>query len=223
MVTDEVLRQAAWEACMKMNDHLPKPEDCQHDFSKRFLRKMKKLLFRADHPALCRVLRSAACVALVLLLGFGSVLCVSAEARAAVMDWVRQQYESFYEYVFPGTGGTSEPKHYQPGWMPEGYELVTSIEDETGVDYVYCDSEGQMAVFSYYFDPESLKLYIESVEGEYREVEVNGFRAELYLAKDDSSAGDLIWIDENTGIVFCVSAPGGEEVLLKIAENIVEK
>ena len=136
MVTDEVLRQAAWDACVKMNDRLPKPEDCRHEFSQRFLRKMKKLLFRAAHPALCRVLRSAACIALVLLLGFGSVLCVSPEARAAVMDWVRQQYESFYEYVFPGTGGTSEPKHYQPGWMPESFAFVTSIEDDVQVAYL---------------------------------------------------------------------------------------
>ena len=44
MLSEELLKQAAEELALAMNESLPKPEECQHQFSEEFERKMQLLL-----------------------------------------------------------------------------------------------------------------------------------------------------------------------------------
>ena len=44
MLSEELLKQAAEELALAMLDSLPKPEQCQHQCSEKFERKMQMLL-----------------------------------------------------------------------------------------------------------------------------------------------------------------------------------
>ena len=44
MLSEELLKQAAEELALAMNDSLPKPEQCQHQYSEEFERKIQLLL-----------------------------------------------------------------------------------------------------------------------------------------------------------------------------------
>ena len=44
MLSEELLKQAAEELALAMNDSLPKPEQCQHKLSEEFERKIQLLL-----------------------------------------------------------------------------------------------------------------------------------------------------------------------------------
>ena len=44
MLSEELLKQAAEELAFALNDSLPNPEQCQHQFSEEFERKMQLLL-----------------------------------------------------------------------------------------------------------------------------------------------------------------------------------
>ena len=44
MLSEEMLTQAAEELAQAMNESLPKPEQCQHQFSDKFEAKMRALL-----------------------------------------------------------------------------------------------------------------------------------------------------------------------------------
>ena len=44
MLSEEMLKQAAEELAHALNESLPKPEQCQHQFSERFDTKMRALL-----------------------------------------------------------------------------------------------------------------------------------------------------------------------------------
>lgn len=44
MLTGELLKQTAEELALVMNESLPKPEKCQHQFSEEFERKMQRLM-----------------------------------------------------------------------------------------------------------------------------------------------------------------------------------
>ena len=43
MLSEEMLKQAAAELAHALNESLPKPEQCQHQFSERFEAKMRLL------------------------------------------------------------------------------------------------------------------------------------------------------------------------------------
>ena len=44
MLSEELLKQAAEELAIALNESLPNPEQCQHQFSEEFERKMQLLL-----------------------------------------------------------------------------------------------------------------------------------------------------------------------------------
>ena len=44
MLSEELLKQAAEEWALALNESLPNPEQCQHQFSEEFERKMQLLL-----------------------------------------------------------------------------------------------------------------------------------------------------------------------------------
>ena len=54
MITDEMLAQAAAELADAINESLPDPSECNHQFSPRFERKMKRLIHGTNHPIMYR-------------------------------------------------------------------------------------------------------------------------------------------------------------------------
>ena len=64
---------------------------------------------RKSKPQFNTWLSKIACFFLAVLLTGSAVLTFSVEARAAFFGWVRQQYESFYEYFFEGEAVVNEP------------------------------------------------------------------------------------------------------------------
>ena len=98
---DDLFRQVLLDAVLQEESDLMK-ELPDHDFSPDFNRKMKKKLHRADHPIRYRVLQTAACFFVAIVLLGGSVLTFSAEARDAFMSWVREMYETWFVYRYTG-------------------------------------------------------------------------------------------------------------------------
>lgn len=181
---------------------------------------MKRLIYRTNHPVQHRILRSVASILLVILLGFSSVLAVSVEAREAVFGWIREQYESFYEYFFEGQPEDEEPTAYYPKWMPDGYEYETTFEIDGGEVLIFLNPEGAIAQFTYSTSPDNMVFLIEEVDCEHRIVSVNGMNGDMYVPYDDTLAREVVWVSNDSNTIFCVSALIAEDDLLKIAENI---
>ena len=223
MITDEMLVQAAAELADAINESLPNPSECSHQFSPRFEKKMRRLIRKSHHLIFYRTLRTVASIVLVILIGFGSTLAVSAEAREIVFGWVKQQYENFYEYFFEGEVEPTEIAKYQPGWMPEGCEFVTSYETAGGEVYIYTDAEETLIQFSYTSDPNSESVYVDGVGYTKEVVAVNGFQVEVYISQAENETNSIIWKDESGVILFTASGNFDQKTLIKIAENIEKK
>lgn len=223
MITDEMLAQAAAELADAINESLPSPSECTHQFSPRFEKKMKRLIRKSYHPIFYRTLRTVASVVLVILIGFGSTLAVSAEAREVVFGWVKQQYENFYEYFFEGNIAPTESEKYQPGWMPEGCEFVTSYETAGGEVYIYTDTEDTLIQFSYTSNPNNENIYIDGVNYSKEVASVNDLPAEIYMSQNENETNSIIWKDDSGVILFTASGNFDQETLIRIAENIEKK
>lgn len=223
MITDEMLAQAAAELADAINDSLPNPSECNHKFSAKFEKKMKRLIRKTNHPVLYRTLRSAASIVLVIMIGFGSILTVSAEAREIVFGWVRQQYESFYEYFFEGEVETTEAAKYQPGWMPDGCEFVTSIETDGGEIQIYTDDQGTLIRFSYTSGTADEKVSVDGVGYEKEIVEIHGSIAEFYISPNENETNSMFWTSEDGSVLFAISGNYDKDTFIRIAEHIEKK
>lgn len=223
MISDEMLKQAATELAMAMNESLPDPEECTHQFSPEFEKKIKRITRRANHPILYRSLRNVASVLLVIAIGFGSVLAISPEVRAAVFGWVKEQYQSLYEYFFEGDSVPLETATYYLGWLPEGCEFVTSYETSGGEVYIYSTRQNSIVQFSYISEPDDEKMYTDGVEIDTKSVIINGCPGEIYISQDEKDTNSIIWTDTSQMILFSIYGNYDEETLVKMAENILKK
>ena len=223
MITDEMLEQAAAELAEAINSSLPAPDKCSHHFSVSFERKMKRLIRKNSHPMVYRTTQAVACIILALCISFGSLLALSPKARAMVYSWIRQQYESFYEYFFVEEGSSSENAQYSPQWIPQDYSLVSSQEIISGERYIYSNGQGNTFLFSYMNATNSSKLYVEGVEYEQCTVSINGQSGELYISHDPEDSSILVWMDSNTGTLLYLNALLDKESMIFFAENVLLK
>lgn len=220
-LSDESLRRAASSLREARLAAQPPLEEYEHEFSPRFEQAMAQLMRKGPRKAVWRKAVSvAASLLLVLLIGAGAVLTFHQEARASFATWLREQYENSIIYRFWGGGDTSEFPTYQIGWMPEGFELLQEFNEERLYIAVYQSiDDGQQVVFAYTFGTEWNELTIWGDLENSERLTIQGFPGE-YVPFDYKVGGDLVWIDENSQIVFTLSAALEKDIIIKIANSI---
>lgn len=167
----------------------------------------------------------AACLAFII--GFGILMAVSTEARAAIWGWVREFAGGVhYKYFFEGdeieTSEEVEVLKYYPGWLPEGTEYVTTIEEIGGEIHIYTNENDALIRFSYSTDTKSA-TYIDGVEYTQKSVTVNGCQGTIYLAPSEEQTNSIIWTDDSIPVIFFFAADCSEEDLIRVAENVQVK
>lgn len=226
MITDEMLESAAGELENAMLAEMPDPKACQYEFSARFERKMKKLIYRADHPFIANLgFRIAAVILAILLLG-GSVLLVSEDARAAFVGWISEKRAdgSFYYTYYNDFQPEGVPTHFRLESVPEGYTLWKHNTGGYGESFVYINDGGtRLLSFSYYIIRENSAgaLSISRTTSVHKEVLVNGRHADLLLKDKSIDSSNIVWTDYDGAILFCIGGYLDEEELIYMAEHIV--
>ena len=220
MIDDEQLAQAAAELANAIYESTPTSEVPAHQFSKRFEKKMARLIQKTKHPTLYRFLRTAACFILILTIGFVSVITVNAEAREFIEGWVKEQYKSFSRYFFPNDAEPNEPVKYQLGWLPDDCEFVTSFEIDGGETYIYTDEQETLIHFTYISETNNTQAFVSSDGYVTKSVLVSGYPGDLYLANNPNDTSTIVWINTDKNVLYIVSGDFNAEELIKIAESI---
>lgn len=219
MISDERLCEAAQQAEKALLASLPDPEECKATFSPGFERKMKKLVKRTDHPIAYWVQKSVACFLLIGLLGGGSVLALSTEARAAFVGWIQEVYETWFVYKYEGKD-YEFPKdtEFQITWLPEGFvEVARSASEDQNYTF-FQDENFNSITFLYTRSMESVNLYIEKSGVEVQTVQIGHLHGDLYLDQQSDGANALVWCDRN--VLFWLHGNCSGDALIKIAESI---
>ena len=220
MIDDEQLAQAAAELANAIYESTPTSEVPAHQFSKRFEKKMSRLIQKANHPILYKFLRAAACFLLVMTIGFGSIMTVNAEAREFIAGWVKEQYKSFTRYFFSNEAESTESVKYQLGWLPDGCEFVTSFEIDGGETYFYTDERETLIHFTYTSDTKTTQVFVSSDGYTIESVLVNGCPSDIYIAKNAEETNTIVWMNADKNVLFIISGDFTADELIKIAESI---
>ena len=189
-------------------EELPSEEILSEDealtFSPAFERKMKKLIRRADHPIRYRIAQAAACLLLAVLLSGCTVLAVSPEARAAFVGWVRELSEGWSVYHYFGEKKDSLGDIiYRPTWVPDGYEGVLEYSDPWNVNIGY-----------------QMEAQVKSDGVEVKHILIGGHSADLYLDPEPGTANVLMWMNDEAGALFTISASFSGDEIIKMAESV---
>ena len=230
MLTDAILREATAEAERFRLSLVPEDGE-PHEFSKRFRRKMEKLIRRANHPIRYQVMRTAAAVALVIVTLFGAVMAVSPEARAAVIGWIKETFGVYVQYsnddVYGNKGADSNndiPKvtkaEYHLAVVPDGYRKMNVIDKIDGKIYVYANDHGEIIQFTYSHGTKNDSLFIKTENYEKYPDFVDALQADIYLATNENEPSIIVWQDPNAGVLFHIFAMMDRVELINIAETV---
>lgn len=225
VLSDEELKQAAASVRQSLLDSLPAPSQCEYEFSDTFQVKMKKMITRHDlRRTVRKAMRRVAAFFLAALIGISVWLTVDAEARAAFVSWMREVYEERIIYRFFGESEADGLPVYRITWLPEGYEEIDVYNEDKIYNALYQKGDDVMNafVFDYRFVQCGDLSVIEVNEKDYNHkvIDIHGMNADFYEAAIPGETNNLIWVDEEAGIVFELIGFFDESVMQHIAESV---
>lgn len=220
MITDAMLQAAAGEAERSLLTTLPSGDAEEHRFSSRFERKMAKLIRRVNHPVQYQVIRYVAAIILVLLTLFGAVLAISPEARASVAGWVRSTFSVYSKYEDHTPIDPNARYVYCLSEVPDGYALLTTIEEGNGQTNIYTNDAGGFLQFSYIYSGEGNSFFVETDDYDISAATVGQCSADLYIARNSDETNMIVWEDPSEGVLFFISAMLDRAALIELAESV---
>ncbi|AST58354.1 membrane protein [Thermoanaerobacterium thermosaccharolyticum] len=217
--TDEMLREAVVRADIRELEAMPADHEIEHEFSKRFERRMGKLIRRGKTGspvgAIAFLRRHMVAFVAAIIILFASAMSVSA-VRAAVFEFITEVYEKFTHIFFNESRSSSDSAGEfivrRPSFIPEGFELVSEktagpvlLVYEKGTDYI---SYSQQRL-------EDVSMDINTEGAELEELEFKGLPAKYY---SNHGVQNLLWYDDK--YMYMVSSTLDRDIVFKIAESV---
>ena len=224
-ISEERLTQAILEYDDALMASLPDPSECVYVFSDSFERKMKKLIRKTDHYVTYIVheaMRYAASILIALLVSASMIISFNPEARAAVVNWIKEYAHDVYNYFFTAEEVESNAE-YVLGWLPDGYKLLDSLDHSKGKTYIYSNESGNLLHFSYMRSYKNASFTVGTGNYEEKRVVESDFQADLYISLEKDNGNAITWIGDDDEIIFSISAFENEDVLTKIAKSVTVK
>jgi len=221
--SENELKRVAKAVDQAMLDNLPPPEAP----SPLLLEKLEGLSVQpARKPKWKTVLpRVAACV--IVFFAVGSCwLASDVDARAALLQWIRDFTQEHYGYYFSEMESHGELPEYDFGWMPSGWEKSPFGDTEsTHHRFVYSNYSDGRSINLLYFYPTSDSSYmIRPYQGltiEHSVLIIRNAQADLYRMSGAKNTNLLVWIDPDSGLLFQVSGDlPEEEDLIRMMESL---
>ena len=165
-----------------------------------------------------------AAILLVAFISLGSVMVASPTARAMVLQWFREWYETYISYHYTQEGSIPETMpEYTITALPEGYKENISERIERP-NYIQCrfeNADESPILFDYIYMETGSISNIETEGAEIIEVVVNGCEGAIILPENSvKSDCTLTWINAEENLQFTIHASMDQNEILHIAESV---
>ncbi|MBU5334392.1 DUF4367 domain-containing protein [Anaerocolumna aminovalerica] len=214
---DDKLKEAVKKVDEYYINSLPRNDDIEYQFSKRFQRRMKKLIKQSmkkeNSVRTTFINKRIAVVFLSIFILLASSMNVSA-VRRAVFEFISYVYEKYTEIIFdnskPITKGEFTP--FTPSYIPEGFTI--NLEDLDGSVYLEYIKSDDYIIYEQK-NKEDVTSHINTEGIEVEDTEINGQPAIYY---SNYGVQNLIWHDEL--YMYSIFSTLNKEEVFRIAMSI---
>lgn len=167
-----------------------------------------------------KVLRRVAVAVLVIIISFGSVLAFSPTARAAVIQWVVEWYETHIVYRYFGEALDGEMPHFDITGLGKEYTETERFVSDQAVNVLYENEKGDIVCFDYnYLYDGSIGIF-EFNDDQVIDVTINESSGLLFVPDDPEAMLAITWIDEQANMQFTIIANLDKNEMIRIAESV---
>lgn len=173
-------------------------------------------------PVWKRALRVAAMFALTVSLGW---MAVGPTARASIMRWIQETYETYILYRYTDEYNEILPE-YGIRALPEGYEEIsrsgTADLNATGgfVSREYENPEGDKIIFTYFSMSDGTLSAFAIDSADVMDVKVSNFDGRFFVARDPANMNTLIWMDTHSNLHFSIDGYFDLDDMMHMAESV---
>lgn len=223
MITDLDIAKAAKTVGQSMRASLPDPKLCAYEPTPEYVDRILALAemncSRQYYSDKKLWTKRVAAIFLAGIIGAGAWLSVDAKARDAFFSWVRHIYENSIIYSFFAGERLDELPDCSVNWLPNGFEQTMETGGQASRTKVYSNGSSEI-YFDWWLVSDTTENAFLSADAEIRDVRVNEFEGNLLIPEDTEMTSELIWIDNEKGVSFLISAYLDESELIKIAESV---
>lgn len=195
--------------------------------SKHYRHQMRKMVAnplawyrKKTRPIWKKAFRAVAAILIICSVAFGTLMAASPSARAAVLQWVREWYDTHIVYRYSGEVSSSEMPQYGIAALPNGYVEV----DRSGfTDYVcvtYQNKDGKALYLDYLLMHQGSVSDFVTDDMVVSDIIVNGYTGQLFLSQIPEQTNAITWADSDNNIQFTVDGFADEADLLHMAESV---
>lgn len=203
---------------------IPPEEELDHKFSRRFERKMKKLMkYERRSPKERKVYRGMrlafAALAVIVLIAFGSVMSVKAY-RFRFVEFIVEVFTELTSYSIQEERPDGEKiVLVEPGYVPEGYEKINCMEDSAGYYIIYNNKEGNQIHYGQTV-PSAVGRYWDTEKSVVKEEKIKGQKVNIV---EENGVYTLYWNDDR--YVYSILGIGDVAIdeLMKMARSVIKK
>lgn len=222
ILTDELLQVAARKVQNAMLNSLPEDDSELPEPSLAFEKKTEQLIRQFKKREQRRkFLQCAAACFLAILVGLSGWLALDTEARASVSKWIREISENTVYYRFFAAEDRSKISvDFVPQWIPDGYKTEQIQSGYSTKAISYSNGEKQIVLVCSVADS-GTQNQVAGEEFRLEEVQIGDCSGDFYEEASTEEPNGLIWMDEESGVVFSIVGFLDKKTMIQIAESIV--
>jgi len=223
-IFEALLKIAANESLLREAEALPSSEELGELYkpSAAMDKKIRKMIARAERAKKRKIIFKTAqtitaVFAVVLILSSVALLSIEA-SRNYIFNTIIEWQESHTSFEFSQDDNSNTFDKYPFSYIPEGFTLQNSSENENMKALFFSDESGQQIVFQQTLAESSI-LDVDNENKHYRIVNINGM--DVYLFESTSKGDDNILIWQEDDIAFELISSININQLIEIAENVI--
>ncbi len=179
----------------------------QHEFSPKFKKQMEELI-RTGKPnnkaASRRSARRIVLIAIAAVLALALAACAIPEVREFIAGFFVQHKGDHDEYTEPAITKERIEEEYGLVPIPEGFDEVVSVRTEKTIIVDYNDQNGN-SISLEQSASDRINDSIDSENGEFSELDINGKRVRLYI--DSDGYAQASWVENGYYFSLCSMSP----------------
>lgn len=175
---------------------------------------------KQTRPTWKKALQTVASIVLAFTITLGTIMAASPTVRAAVLQWVREWYETHIVYQYSGDAAQTELPQYKIADLPEGYVEIDRTELHGYISVTYKNGNEETLYLDYSVVEQGAASDFVTDNMEVSEITVNGYPGQLFLSKIPEQTNAVTWIDVDNNLQFTVDGFLNETEILNAAESI---
>lgn len=195
--------------------------------SKHYRHQMRKMIANPlawYHKITCpiweKAFRAVAAILIICTVAFGTLMAANPTARAAVLQWAREWYETHIVYRYSGEASSSKMPQYGISALPNDYVEIDRSELPGYMSVTYQNPDGRNLYLDYSLIQQGSATDFVTEDMVVSDITVNGLPGQLFLSQTSEQTNAVTWIDSNQNIQFTVDGFADEAVLLHMAESV---